>query len=67
MAAQASCRRRRQQARATAEVQNLISYGDPDRGPLRARKNAKGQILNRECIAWAISRAVPSFAAEDHV
>ena len=34
--------RRRQQVRAAAQVQNLISYGDTDRRRIRARKNAEG-------------------------
>jgi len=50
----------RQQILASAQVQNLISYGDTDRRRIRTRKNAEGQILNRECIASAIRRRHPA-------
>ncbi len=53
-------RQRPQQPRATAKIQNLVSDSNPNRSPRSPRKHAKGQVLDRECVAGAIGGKNPA-------
>ena len=48
------------QSRATAKIQNLVADGNPNRGPRSPGKHAKGQVLDRECVAGAIGGENPA-------